>query len=235
MEIYAHHVLENKKSRILTKKIGMQELSILKNGVSIYIFFVGIVVYILLKDKRRTYWFWFAIFLTLLGILDFLGGQISLEYNYFLYEYIVIPGQLLFYFWLFSKEKKIGKNLPLYLTILYITCLIIEKTANAFEYGLWFGSFSYCVGNICLLVLIVRYIYLLSTSDDILNFKNQPMFWVSIGLMVFWLGSLPYYGLFNYLYQNFPKLHLGYTWIVMLMNYLMYSFFICAILWQKEN
>lgn len=212
----------------------MIALGVFKDGVSIFAIFVGIIIFFLLKEKKAP-WTFFSAFLIILGTLDQLGGKIPLDYNPFFYGYLVIPGELLFYYWLFSNDERLGKKLPLYIALGYLVAFGFEKTANAFNYSSSFGSFSYTIGIIGLLVLIVRYLYLLSNSDDILHFKNQPMFWISVGLLIFWLGSLPYYGLFNYLYQNFPQLFASYTWVAMVLNYLMYSLFICAFLWERKR
>lgn len=212
----------------------MIALSIFKDSLSIFAIFAGIIIFFLLKEKKAP-WIFFSAFLITLGTLDQLGGKIPSDYNLLFYNYLVIPGEFLFYYWLFSNDERLGKKLPIYIALGYFVAFGFEKTGNTSNYGLQFGSFSYTIGIIGLLVLIIRYLYLLSNSDDILHFKSQPMFWISVGLLVFWLGSLPYYGLLNYLYQNFPQLFSSYTWVAMVLNYLMYSLFICAFLWQKEK
>ena len=55
-------------------------------------------------------------------------------------------------------------------------------------------------------------------------------FWVNLGLMLFYVGTFPYYAMFKTLYETEPNLFNVLSWIGVLLNYAMYSFFIIGFL-----
>jgi hypothetical protein len=99
----------------------------------------------------------------------------------------------------------------------------------------WFSSFSYTIGNIILLGLILSCLYKIIKSDDILQFRASMMFWVCLGLLFFYLGSLPFFGLWNYLNNNHPAIFDNYWYIQMALNYLMYFTFSLGFIWHKPK
>lgn len=222
-----------------SKWVLNMNLELYKNFVFVYIIIAGIVCFCYLKAQRRTYWIIFPCFLVILGLLDGLGIYLAYHDNYklsqFLYMYLVIPGEIIFYLWLFSKDPS-GK--PLYYKIgflVFILSMLFEFLFKEGISGFSFTSLSYLVGNLILLLNILHFFFNLSQSDRILFFYRERMFWISLGLLIFWLGSLPYYGLFNYLNKNYYDLLVTYCWFVMTFNYIMYTLFMVGIVWGKKN
>lgn len=206
-------------------------LHFIKSAIGIFTIISGIIGLFLWKKEKGNYWYVFPIFLVILGSLDFIGTFSKNNINY--YSYFVIPFQILFYIWLFSKEKSIPKWLPIVGVVVYLFSFIGQT--YLFNNTTTFSSLSYIIGNFVLLILILRYLYSLSTSEKILYFTKEKMFWVSVGLLVFWLGSLPYFGLYNYLRLNYFSILISYTWLVVILDYLMYSLFICGFIWARKS
>lgn len=205
----------------------------LSNGLVYYTFFVGLIGLYLWFNEKNSHWFYFPLFLLLLACLDFCGGYLKNNAGY--YSFIVIPFQILFYIWLFYKESLVDKKLVWACTFFYLMSFLIQEFAFK-DTKTVFDSFSYSIGNIALLILILHYFFRLSTSDKILQFQHEKMFWVSVGLLVFWLGSLPYFGLLNYLDKYYHTVLVTYKKLVNILDYCMYSLFICAFIWgAKKN
>src|SRR5690606_11215057 len=141
----------------------------------------------------------------------------------------------IFAFWLLLKkaETKTHQTLILCGMGVYLLSFFIEILTNQKE--LFFPSTSYTIGDIFMLLFILYYFWRLSSSKKILGFYKERMFWVSTGMLFFWLGSLPYFGLFNLLSTRYPHLLLNYSWVMISLNYLMYGLFTVSFLWGKEN
>ena len=72
-------------------------------------------------------------------------------------------------------------------------------------------------------------------SDQVLNYRNSRMFWISIGLLIFYLGSLPLYGVWNTLAKNYPAVFNTYWMVLINLNYLMYISFSISFIWGKQK
>lgn len=214
----------------------METLRFLMSSLPTYVIIAGVLGLYLWRSERGTYWYYFPVFLVILGVLDNLGqllphGSINKTY----YSYFVIPFQFLFYLWFYYKENPKSRDLILISLVFYLGGFLIEYLLYKDTPSHIFRSLAYLVANVILLVFILSYFYRLSTSKNVLNFSDQRMFWISLGLLTFWLGSLPYYGLHTYLSTNFFNVFLAYTWFVVALNYIMYSLFICAFIWGVKK
>lgn len=192
------------------------------------------------KKFRNSYWKLFVFYLGLICVNESLGLYLisikrqSLNYNLFLFW--GIPLQFLFFFWLFGRqaEQKQDKILPLISTLIYIIAWSIEIL---FLKGvkMWFFSFSYTLGNLLLVILLINYLLKFINSDKILNYKNNMMFWVAIGIAIFYLGTLPFFALRNTLYYQFRDVFYVYNYIQLILGCLMYLVFALSFIWGKPK
>ena len=86
-----------------------------------------------------------------------------------------------------------------------------------------------------MLILILSYFFQLVTSNSILNFKNNMLFWVCLGMLLYYLGTFPYFGLRNTFATNFQDVFNTYTYIAYFLNALMYLMFTISFIWGKPN
>ncbi len=197
---------------------------------------------IYIKKWKHTHWKWFAAYLIFVAVADLIGGNLhalnsNIKNNYYFYQCFEIPIEFLFFFWIFYKEfnrYKI-KWIPTLCIAIYIACLLGDVFYIK-KYRYAYFSFSYTVGNILLLVLILSFFQRLANSDGILKFRQNILFWVSVGLLIFYLGSCPYYGLYNMLvYNYYNTYYLYYTVLIYILNYLMYFAFTISFICGKPN
>ena len=190
---------------------------------------------------KNSYWKWFPVYLAVIVVIEVLGKLLRLyfgpaSWNTHLYIYFGIPIQFLFFFWLFSKQADAKKKRVMFIipALVYIGAWVIERIFLA-ETRLWFTSFSYTIGNLLLVVLLINYLLKFINSDDILNYKQNMMFWVSVGLAVFYLGTFPFYALRNTLYYNYNGIFVVYQSIQLILDCLMYLIFALAFIWGKPK
>jgi hypothetical protein len=192
------------------------------------------------KKIKFTYWKWFPIYLAIIAftelLCEFYIQHIDQRLHADIFFYFAIPMQFLFFFWLLNQYENVkGKNkLALVSATIYLISLLTDQLyfRNA---SYWFFSFSYTIGNILLLILILRLLYKLIRSDEIITFKENMMFWVGTGIMIFYLGSLPYYGMLNTLSTVFgPAINI-YWYIQIILNCIMYFLFTMSFIWGKPK
>lgn len=194
------------------------------------------------KKIKNSHWKYFPFYLALIFLIEMSAKGIRTftandDFVLNMYNYFGIPIQFLFFFWLFyqhDKSLKI-KSWAIIGTIVYLISIIVDELFVKNEILFSFKSMPYTCGNIVLSVLIFRYFYHLTKSDELLYFKEKQMFWVCLGLMIFYLGTIPYYGLFNTLRLQYQALFQLYWFLQMFLNMGMYLCFTISFLWSKSK
>ncbi len=214
----------------------------LRNYFFIYVLLVGTFGLFYTRKQPESYWKTFPWFLIIVGLQDgiglFINRHLSENYpklNYYYYQLLVIPFQVIYYFWLINRNIVSGKRVYYIGTAVFIISVILEGFALVKLEGYFFNSFSYMVANILMLAHILRYFYQLSKNDRILLFYRERMFWVSLGLLIFWLGALPLFGIFNYLVLNYPKVFAIYFNVILIFNFIMYTCFLVSFIWAVRE
>ncbi len=219
----------------------MDTVSVIQFGLIFFELLACVIGFIYWKKIRNTYWRWFPVYLGLIVMIE-LTGKVLLDVfddrasNIALYNYFGIPIQFLFFIWLFYcifKNKKI-KRWPIVGLVTYLGAWITERFFLT-DTRTWFMSFSYTVGNAILLILIILFFIKFINSDEILDYKQSMMFWVSLGLLLFYLGTFPYYALRNTLHDNYRQLFNIYFYTSFILDYAMYILFSIAFIWGKAK
>jgi hypothetical protein len=213
-------------------------LRILLNVFEFVAFILGIIFW---KKVKHSYWKWFVFYCGLILFIElfakFIGyGLKNPKLNSDLYFFIGIPVQFIFFSWLFYKwfEKPKDKLLPVMGLIIYLLSWITDLLFLRHQ-RMWFSSFSYTVGNLAMVLMVTLFFLRFVNSNEILKYKQSNMFWVCLGLLVFYLGTLPFYGLRNYLYQNYKSVFYPYWDISFILGCIMYVFFSFSFIWGKPK
>ncbi len=193
------------------------------------------------KKLRNSHWKFFPFYLGIIVLFELVGkylyyaGFNSLKVA--LYNYFVIPLEILFFIWLFYKEfEKLNiRRLPIAAACIYGICWLADVFFISKKNLWWLNSFSYTTGILLILVLVLIFLYILATGSEILFVKFNIMFWVCLGLFVFYFCSLPFFGLGNYLFTHFKHIYFGYAYATYVLNIIMYSLFITAFIWGKPR
>lgn len=193
------------------------------------------------KKIRNGYWKWFAVYLLIIFVIEMIGKYLKINYpqsglNYNLYSFISIPLQFLFFYWLFFKQanSKFDRVFPLAATFIYVICFAAD-TFYLSNIKMWFFSFSYTIGNLLLVILFINYLLKFINSDEILTYRQSMMFWVCIGLAIFYLGAFPFYALRNTLYYQYNNIFVVYNYVQLILDCFMYLVFAIAFIWGKPK
>ncbi len=187
---------------------------------------------------KKTYFKWFIIYLCIITCAVATGDALvhyKLIKEFEVLNQSVVVFEILFINWFFYQTLSSSrqKNIIIAGCVLYLTSLAFEFFfVNSNDY--YFESLSYTVGNLAVLIYLILFFYDLANSNRILNFYRQTTFWIALGMLVFYLGTFPFYGLYNELIKNL-KIFEPLAWISTTLNYIMYIFFSIALLWGKHN
>ena len=217
-------------------------MQFLRNYFFIYVLIVGIFGLFYTRKQPKNYWTTFPWFLIIVGLQDgvglFINRQLTTSFpklSLYYYQLFVIPLQVIYYFWLINRNIVSNKRLYYIGLGIFLIWVIVECFRLVKLDGYFFNSSSYMVANLLMLAHILRYFYQLSKNDRILFFYKERMFWVSLGLLIFWLGCLPFFGIFNYLVINYPKVFTIYFNVTLLFNFIMYTCFLISFIWAVKE
>ena len=192
------------------------------------------------KKLKQTIWITFPFYFLFIVICETIGNWSRVnnhfQLNQILYQFLVIPTEFVFFFWIFYKSFK--KNWQKKMSILFVIIYLLVTVINSLFLGnktFVFYSISYTTGNLLLLVQIIIYFLQLMNSSDLLKFKTNILFWVSLGLLIFYLGTFPYFGLINILYKDYTDIYLIYRDVVMVLDAVMYLMFAISFIWGKPT
>lgn len=193
------------------------------------------------NDLKATKMVYFIPFLLLTVIVEFIG-YLSYLYNignrnYWLYNIFNII-EFIFYAYLFYFNFKISflkklvlSFIPLLITFSIINYLFLQKVDHFHTYTLLFGSFFMVFFCCC-------YFYEWVLPDQISqNLLKQSFFWICVGLLLFYLGSVIINALFEYL-RSSDMLQEGkkiYTLINKSLNIVLYTSFSISFILCRNN
>ena len=184
---------------------------------------LGVLFY--LKNKKP-FAMWLVLLLTATVIVESIGTyRISLGKSNFLYQQIYILLELGIIYKMYSDliEDKAWLKLSVFFLIIFIILWFF-----AF-YNRIFYFYSIIIGAINVGLLVFLYLRELLLSDEVLNYRDMLSFWVSVGFLVFYLPSIPFFSLFSFMENRdlFPILH----FLIIMMNIII-SF---GLIWSNKK
>ena len=220
-------------------------MTLIINILSFGVLIAEIVATIVGLSRRRylsnSFWSYFPLYLLWVSLLDWTGMIMRylhlMNVNKFIYNYLVSPSEFLFFCWLLGKmiyNKGYYRNFSIIFSSIYAVIWVIDIVyLSKLDYG--FSSFSYTVGNIFLIILILIYLFFILVYDSVIEFTKTIDFWVIIGITTYYLLSFPYYGTYNTLLYKYKNIFEPYQAIVAFLSITMYIFFTVGFLSLKPE
>jgi hypothetical protein len=148
------------------------------------------------KLKYFIFYLWYsAINEIVVGI--YLKRFMKIEWGNLLYNiYYIISFVYLFILYKNYLNGKKNKNA----TVIFITSYIILLVINGFyqNYIYDLQIISYIAASGFLIITIFLYFFEILNSEKVLNIKKNLLFWISIGLVLYHIGNIPFRVLRNY-------------------------------------
>ncbi|MFC5048776.1 hypothetical protein [Aquimarina hainanensis] len=176
--------------------------------------------------KFFSFLLWYTFLNELLGIFiaDFISRFNALIYNIY---------HIINFLFLFIIYKKTIKNIKLKQYIKYFLLIyLIAFFINGFyeNYLIEFQTIPHIIGASLMLITIGFYFVELLNSEKVLNINRYLLFWISVGLLIFFVGNIPFRVVRNY-YADLPGISILFLINIVLtiiMNICFIIGFICS-------
>lgn len=157
------------------------------------------------KRIRNTPLLLFIPYLTLVVTTEMLGkywgSTNNISLNIKLYNVTTVL-EFLFFYYLFYQciTKQIFKQLIIYFSVFYVTATVINQVfIQGFEV---FHSYTMLLGTIIIIVFVFFYFYDAFERKEPLYLLKEPMFWISTGIFLFYLGDFTFNLMLPYLSRH---------------------------------
>jgi len=194
-----------------------------------------------LKDSH---WKWFSRYLIFIFAQEFLWiiiipvdpSNTSLtEFRTFYYNYIGLPIQYFFFFWLYAYKSLQNRTLFYTFFVLYLpTVTILHQLLSAHIQRF---TLNILVGSTLLTILAILEFVRQIRHEDILRFKENKMFYINTGTFLFYVGTFPL-SVIIVLKSSNEIIKEGFTFFMYyfyISNYIMYSLFSASFIWGKKT
>lgn len=167
-----------------------------------------------------------TVFLILSALVESIGAYfLIIKKSSFYYSYIYVLLQFFIISFMYNfliKDEKLEKLFSLFFLIYFLLWSLVFFNEAMFPYLI-------IIGNVLISIYILMYLRVLLLSNEILNYKKQLPFWVSVGFLVFYLASIPFFSMHKY-FEN-RSIYYVINILVILMN-LIISF---GLIWSNKE
>lgn len=157
----------------------------------------------------------------------------GVRYNWWMYNLLrfITFNCLFFIYYKYLKTKIYKKWIRIFMLIYIITSVINWSFLQSF---IWNNSeIPRTIGSIFLIVTILFYFIELLKSEKVLVFHRLLLFWISVGLLLYYAGTIPFALKING-YALIPGIHKLFL-IVYILAIIMYLTFTFGFIWSKKE
>lgn len=185
--------------------------------------------------KQESQWRYFGYYLLIIFICELIGkfGNYFVKFSIVpFFNFFVIPLEFIFFYWLYAYKSFKKPKLFYLISFLYFLSFIPSEYLLQTKQIIF--SLNYTFGCLVLLFLIIMEYNKQINSSDIIHFYKNQMFYVNLGVTLFYIGTLPFWTFFDLISKhqeiwNYYYLYFATSGIVM---YLLFSI---SYLWGKRN
>lgn len=181
---------------------------------------------------------YFSLYLCFIVLAELIGLLLRLHptrtYNTYFFLFFVIPIEYIFFYWylMYSSFQKKYYWFSAIMSIVYIASIMLEYHLKE---EIVFLSLSYMVGAIGMLLSILINFSFHLNHKNMTEIKKEQTIYVSIGLLIFYVGTFPYFGLKNYLYTYYINVCIVYGFVQSVFNCIMYCMFAYSFLCNRRT
>jgi hypothetical protein len=165
----------------------------------------GIVGLLYFKKYSNTFLRYFLYMLWVVIVVEFTISFLKQHYeikpNHFIYN-VLTSVQYVYYYLLYYKmlrDPVYRKWVKGFLIIFVVSVVINFVQFQKLDVTTTFHSHTFTIGAILLIATIGFFLIEILNNEKVLYFKRYLMFWISIGLFVFYTGIIPFVLSLNFL------------------------------------
>jgi hypothetical protein len=147
---------------------------------------------------------------------------------------IMVPLQFLCLLLLFHKKTTFGYWR---IVIMVFISLVITLTAAFFlsASNKNFNTLNYTIQSVFVSACCLHYLFECMNNKQIVNINKNVVMYLALGTLLFYLGTLPFHSMRNYLYKNYKNIFYTYYYIFFILNYVMYGLTTFGIVWAQKK
>jgi len=198
----------------------------------------GIAAFIALvffNKAKSTHYIYFCTFLIFIFACEMFGkfgdNFITYKKKYF-FNYLVIPLEFIFFYWLYAYKSLKNKKIFYAITALFVLSYIPHELYYVNSKHVF--SFNYTFGSFLLMFLVVLEYYKQINSENILHFIENKMFYINLGVTLFYIGTLPFWTFYFQIFE-YKKIWNMYLIYFRITGITMYLLFASSFIWGKQN
>ncbi len=178
------------------------------------------------KEGIFLYFLWYTFLLDVTGAVLGYGFE---QNNIWLYNAYTITSFSFYFYWYSTILERKGPKIAI---PIFVAVFVIVAVASLFvQKWLEYHSYTFATGALFVLVLTVIHFYQLLRSDEVLNIKHKLSFWISTGLLLFYMGMIPLMLLSKYLGFGGGSYYI----ILVSLNAILYGCYIIGFVWTKKK
>lgn len=182
--------------------------------------------YVFSKEKYFLYFLWFTLGVEVCAAL--MSYVLGID-NFWIYNFYTIISFLFYFYWYYAilKQKTLQK------TVLVFGILFTGVAIWNLVFQSWteYHQYTFVVGALFTLIATVFHFWQLLYSDQILVIQYKLSFWISAGLLLFYMGMVPFMLLSRY----FELTGASYYILIISLNCILYGCYIIGFLWTKKK
>ncbi|SDH96806.1 hypothetical protein SAMN05421846_10372 [Chryseobacterium taeanense] len=197
--------------------------------------FAALISILYYQRIKNEYWKFFVFYLVFAFVSESIGkwGDHFIEYNkQAFYNYFVIPVEFLFFYWLYAAKSFNKPKLFFILSFIYLLSFIPGEFFYPPNKVMF--SLNYTLGCLILMILVIMEYYKQINSSNILDFGKNRMFYINLGVTLFYIGTLPFWTFFELL-KSYREIYNIYFAYFLISGVVMYVLFSISFLWGKQN
>ncbi len=200
--------------------------------ITVLEFIAALVATVCFKKYRKSsekYWLYFLWFTFLIEVFG-----ASLKPNYpigvsWIYSIFSIASVIFYFFWYYQILKT--KQLRIVVVVFASLFSLMTTLAYIFPDELKNQGYAFVVGSLGILTLTLCHFYRLLNSDEVLIIKHKLSFWISTGLLLFYVGIIPLVLLTKALVIS----PLSRILILISLNLILYGCYVIGFIWTKKK
>jgi len=193
---------------------------------------IGLFYYKKFKNTKYIYFIYYLVFTFIIELLGYLFGHVFLIYNIFIYNiYTLITFLFYFIFYKSVYKKRNNKKLMNKFILVYLLFIIVDLIVFKPDFfnDLFINDFVF--GSVLLLITLILFLFeIISDKMIIFNFRKAFIFWVSIGVLLFYIGIIPVI-----ISSEFLKFNGLFDTVVLGLNIIMYGSFITGFILSDKK
>ena len=193
---------------------------------------VAIIFYEKYKATRLKYILFLLLYIAINEIVGTYIREKITNYNAVLYNIF----NVIYFTYLLSLYRKyvINSKYKAYISV-FLICYLVSFILNGFRenYLKEFQSIPYILASSFIIMSVIFYFIEILNSERVLNIKKNLLFWISVGLLLYHVGIIPFRIVRNY-YSSTTDLSILFM-INVILTILMNICFIIGFIWSDRK